>query len=246
MKKADYLVEYAKGQVGRPYWMGTWGQIADAALLAMNRTRLPAGYPTPGNPDFTTQYGQKVHDCNGLVYAASVCATPDSAPARYPNPYYPVNVLYEHCSEKGPVELCTYIAKGELLFNKSLGHVGIYGGDGYVYHAVGHAYGVIKAAYRPSDWAYHGKFTEMYQYNDEGKKIEIMEPPTIRTGCTGPAVKDWQALLISAGYKLPRYGIDGDFGEETAKATRALQLEYDLVQDAIVGPATWKERLNRL
>lgn len=244
MKSVNYLVEYAKGQVGRPYWMGTWGQIADAALLALNRTRLPAGYPIPGNPDFKTQFGQKVHDCNGLVYAASVCATPDSAPARYPDPYYPVNVLYEHCSEKGSVGVYTHIAKGELLFNASLGHVGICGGDGYVYHAVGHAYGVIKAPYRSTDWAFHGKFTEMYDYAEEVRKIEVKLPETIRKGCTGPAVKDWQALLLAEGYELPEYGIDGDFGDETDKATRKWQYDVKLEVDGIVGPLSWERRLN--
>lgn len=246
MKKVDYLVEYAKAQVGRPYWMGTYGQRGDATLLAYKRSQYPKGYPTPGNPAFTSQYGYKVHDCNGLVYAASECDTPDSTPNKYPNPYYGVSTLYQHCSDKGYLTKETKLVKGELLFSNNLGHVGIYGGDGYVYHAAGHAYGVLKSQFNYTSWTHHGKFTEMYDYEGTDKKLTITQPPTIRKGSTGSAVKDWQALLLAEGYALPKYGIDGDFGSETDKATREWQKDVKIEVDGIVGPISWEVRLNEL
>ena len=87
MKSVSYLIEYAKAQVGRPYWCGTYGKIASQQLLDYKRNQYPEMYPNPGRPPFTSQFGQKVHDCNGLIYAASVCDTPDSVPNIYPNPY---------------------------------------------------------------------------------------------------------------------------------------------------------------
>ena len=32
-----YLVEYCKAQLGHPYWMGTYGQIATKALYEANK-----------------------------------------------------------------------------------------------------------------------------------------------------------------------------------------------------------------
>ena len=58
------LVEYAKAQLGRPYWMGTFGQFATEWLYNYNKGRLPAYYT---DKDFPSQYGQKVHDCIGLI-----------------------------------------------------------------------------------------------------------------------------------------------------------------------------------
>ena len=34
MKNASWLCEYAKGQLGKPYWYGAFGQVASAGLLA--------------------------------------------------------------------------------------------------------------------------------------------------------------------------------------------------------------------
>lgn len=245
MKSVDYLVEYAKAQVGRPYWMGTYGQIADSALLAYKRNQYPQGYPDPGYPAFKNQLGKKVHDCNGLVYAASVCDTPDSKPNGYPDPYYGVSKLYNKCDNKGPVTSSTILVKGELLFRNNYGHVGIYGGDGYVYHAKGHAWGVVKEAYNYKDWLSHGQFSEMYIYHNE-LIMTIRQPTVLYKGCKGREVKDWQSLLLAAGYPLPLYGADGDFGTETESATIMYQQDCKLAADGIVDVATWKERLNNL
>lgn len=246
MKSVSYLVEYAKAQVGRPYWMGTYGQIADAALLAYKRTQYPAGYPDPGKPAFKAQLGQKVHDCNGLVFAASECNTPDSKPNKYPSPYYAVPTLYKHCDDTGNVTEFSKLVKGELLFRGNFGHVGIYGGDGYVYHAKGHAWGVIKEKYDHRQWTHHGKFREMYLYENPHEGMTINIPVTLNFGKRGPNVKAWQGLLLAEGYELPRYGQDGEFGSETAEATRAFQVTNGLVDDGIVGYNTWEKMLNRL
>lgn len=48
------------------------------------------------------------------------------------------------------------------------------------------------------------------------------DQPLIR-GNKGDAVRDMQSQLLRAGYTLPRYGADGDFGRETAAAVRRFQ-----------------------
>ncbi|HHX09434.1 MAG TPA: peptidoglycan-binding protein [Chloroflexi bacterium] len=59
----------------------------------------------------------------------------------------------------------------------------------------------------------------------------------IRRGHEGPQVTNLQLMLISAGY-LPQGEDDGIFGGKTERAVKALQAEYRLRQDGIVGPKT--------
>ena len=58
------LVEYALAQLGKPYWWGTFGQTASAELLAQKRAQYPEYYTAD---DFKSQFGQRVHDCVGLI-----------------------------------------------------------------------------------------------------------------------------------------------------------------------------------
>ena len=44
----------------------------------------------------------------------------------------------------------------------------------------------------------------------------------------GPAVGKMQEALQTAGYKLPRYGADGKFGDETVKALKKFQTDHCL------------------
>ncbi|MFC0273833.1 peptidoglycan-binding protein [Metabacillus herbersteinensis] len=64
----------------------------------------------------------------------------------------------------------------------------------------------------------------------------------IREGDTGAFVRDTQRELISAGFSLPRFGADGQFGEETENAVMRFQKRYNLLVDGLVGPQT----LNKL
>lgn len=45
----------------------------------------------------------------------------------------------------------------------------------------------------------------------------------LKPGAKGAAVKEAQNQLIRAGFELPRYGADGDFGSETTKAVKQFQ-----------------------
>lgn len=65
--------------------------------------------------------------------------------------------------------------------------------------------------------------------------------PTVRKGSKGAAVKELQQLLLKKGYKLPKYGADGSFGNETLTAVKQFQKDNGLVVDGIVGPKTWNK-----
>lgn len=71
---------------------------------------------------------------------------------------------------------------------------------------------------------------------DNGK---TMEYPKLQKGNKGDSVKYLQTLLMDHGYSLPKYGADGDFGNETLKAVKAFQKANGLSQDGVVGAKTW-------
>ena len=63
---------------------------------------------------------------------------------------------------------------------------------------------------------------------------------TLRKGSKGEAVKKLQQRLMELGYKLPRFGADGDYGNETVAAVKAFQQDWGLKVDGIAGPETQK------
>lgn len=67
--------------------------------------------------------------------------------------------------------------------------------------------------------------------------------PTLSVGSKGDAVVTLQKRLLELGYKLPRYGADGDFGNETKEAVIAFQknaFPNDRSEwDGVVGEKTW-------
>ncbi len=61
----------------------------------------------------------------------------------------------------------------------------------------------------------------------------------LKHGRKGKAVRHLQKALMEHGHKLPRYGVDGDFGDETEGAVKLFQAKNKLVVDGIVGKNTW-------
>lgn len=153
------LIEYAKAQLGLPYWMGTFGQTATDALYHQKKKQLPSYYTAS---DFKSQFGKRVHDCSGLIKGYVWSNTPTSVPKYNASQDLSASAMYTRAKEHGTISSMPG-TPGILLFKGStpsrIHHVGIYGGDGYVYEAKGHAYGVVKTLYKKSEWQYWAKST---------------------------------------------------------------------------------------
>lgn len=67
-------------------------------------------------------------------------------------------------------------------------------------------------------------------------KVEDIKMPTIRRGSEGKAVKIWQVILGNVE-------VDGSFGPDTEKKTKAFQKAHKLTEDGVVGPKTWEAGL---
>lgn len=72
-------------------------------------------------------------------------------------------------------------------------------------------------------------------------KVYVDPTPTLKKGDRGAKVKEVQQRLLAHGYKLPRYGADSDFGDETVVAVKAFQKDKKLVANGIVDDKTWAE-----
>lgn len=64
-----------------------------------------------------------------------------------------------------------------------------------------------------------------------------LDPPLVKKGATGDAVKMLQQLLKDWGYNPGP--IDGIFGTKTQKAVKEFQNDLNLEVDGIAGPITW-------
>ena len=126
MKTGQGLKEYAIAQLGRPYWWGCFGQMADGALYAQKKAQYPGYYTAT---DFSSQYGQKVHDCVGLIKGYLWCDTPDGSPKYNSAQDVAVEGLYKKCSRKGDI-LTLPETPGVCVFMANMGHVGVYIGSG--------------------------------------------------------------------------------------------------------------------
>lgn len=79
-----------------------------------------------------------------------------------------------------------------------------------------------------------------------GPQTEDYATGVLKSGDEGPAVKAAQEILLLAGVELPKWGADGDYGDETIAAVKALQRELDITVDGIFGPVTRRAALDEI
>lgn len=208
VKTAEGLVKYAKAQLGRPYWYGTFGQISSASLLKSKRAQYPDYYnQSKYKVKFISQYGQRVHDCAGLIKGFLWSETPTSTPKYNPAQDWGANgMLANHCKEHGAIDTIPETA-GVLVFYP--GHVGVYIGNGEVIEARGHDYGVVKTKLKDRAWKNWGKL-DVIDYSVK-KPAEPAKPST-NVPKAGQTVNLKNAnLYASAASSIPTKRISGTY-----------------------------------
>lgn len=116
--------------------------------------------------------------------------------------------------------------------------------------ARGHAYGVreyLLAGRTFNRWGRLRGLDEPYEggtvVTETPDKATTTDNATLKKGAQGDAVVTLQQRLLSHGIQLPKYGADGDFGNETLIAVKQFQGLHGLKVDGIVGAATWSALL---
>lgn len=74
---------------------------------------------------------------------------------------------------------------------------------------------------------------------DDGVPNIVTKRRTLKIGTKGEDVRLLQTILHKEMYDIGRYGVDGDFGNDTLNAVKQFQSEKGLVVDGIVGQKTW-------
>lgn len=239
-KTAKGLVEYCIAQLCRPYWYGTYGQIATKELYEEKKKRYWKYYCWAN--DYEEQFGQKVHDCTGLTEGYLMSASPNSEP-KYKSKYdFSANGLLKACKEKGDIKDIPEIP-GILVFYD--GHTGVYIGNGKVIEARGHAYGVVTTLLNDRPWTHWGKHPYINYENKESEEIKKVDITltVLRKGMKNdPAIKPLQRQLKALGYKGKdgkALTIDGSYGGNTEYAVEKFQAAHELDVDGVTGEQTY-------
>lgn len=204
------LVDYAKAQIGRPYWFGTFGQKASTSLLTSKKKQYPDQYTAT---DFSAQAkaGQKVHDCGGLIKGALMTNADPNAIPKYSAKYdVGSDTMLQQATEKGDIKTLPEIA-GVLVFKK--GHVGVYIGGGKVVEARGHKYGVIESKLSDMPWTHWGKHKDIEYIG--GAAIPVIQTKPVQNDVPTNNATNY---TVKAGDTLS--GICGRFGVKVADVVR--------------------------
>ena len=255
-KTAAGLVAYAKAQLGKPYWWGTFGQTATAGLLAAKRQQYPDYYR---DSDFANQLGQKVHDCCGLIKGYRWCDSPEGEPQYSVSQDVAVNGLFHQCRRTGNIDTMPDVP-GVCVFRQDMGHVGVYIGGGKVIEAMGHRWGVVETNLRSRNWSLWGMpgwidYEGASDIPDEPAEhlpepetgAELKRPtyfysvklPLLKNGMTDNAIRAAQLILSGKGYNCGR--ADGEMGPCTVNAVKLFQAHAGILADGDIGGNTWRE-----
>lgn len=234
-KTAIGLVEYAKAQLGRPYWYGSFGQTGSREFYEQKKNQYPNQYTW--EYDGTTA---KVHDCVGLIKGYLWCDGPEDATPVYAAAQdKSANGMYTACKTKGEMATMPDVP-GILVFMNN--HVGVYIGGGEVIEARSRRYGVIKTKLADRSWKNWG-YCPYITYEVSAQKTVGIDLPVLKKGIKGESVKAMQILLMGYGHDMEGYGADGSFGGATERAVKAYQAANGLDADGSCGPKTWAKLL---
>lgn len=251
--KAAYLAagcEAAYQEKGGYIWGQSGAMWTEAKQKQLEKT-------TDKNREGSRKYGakwigHKVWDCSGLPH--------DVLKKLGVKISHGCNSIWKNgqLSHKGKITKGLKLPIGTAVFTGSENdhpHMGTLVTETCVCEAKGAQNGVVHTPLSNKKWTWWGLYKGVeYDFIPgevpaETKPAENTNPvtggklQTLRKGYRGSDVQYMQALLLKAGEVLPKYGDDGQFGNETLKAVKSFQKKHGLEVDGIVGKKTWAELL---
>lgn len=257
----EHFAAWCLSMLGQPYWYGTVVYKCSESL----RSRKAKQYPTHYKDNRTSRYRDDIAkkkvcaDCvggckgyawtNGGQGVVEAIGTDKKITSKYGGggcPDKSANGMFTWAKSKG-MDWGTMDTLPEIvgLAVRFDGHVGYYVGNGEVVEWRGFSYGCVKTRLKDRKWTHWYKLP-FINYNDEAG---VVAPPDVsvplgsrllKRDMAGADVKTMQELLLQLGYKLPKYGADGEYGAETEAAVRAFQKDEQLEVDGKYGDETHK------
>ena len=229
------------------YWYGTCGYECSKSLYERKKVQYPDQYGSGRTSGYMADIsnGKMCADCVGLIKSFFWKGGDIKATNVYQShgcPDRSADGLFAMCSERGDIKTIPNIPG--LVVHKG-GHIGVYVGDGYTIELKGFAYDCVKNRVSDGPWTEWGRLpSSMLAYvdgvtGDATPEIEL-GARVLKRGCVGADVKELQEALLSLGYTMPRYGADGDYGDETVNAVTKFQKDRGLTADGVFGASTLK------
>ena len=116
-------------------------------------------------------------------------------------------------------------------------------GDWYLIEARGVMYGVVRTKLSERKPGYWGVMDRYFDYAEAGGppgESAHLGGRILKNGMEGEDVAELQRSLIELGYDCGRWGVDGEFGDQTELAVRLFQRDSELEADGEAGPLTAK------
>ena len=262
--KTVFVVKLANALIGWSYVFGARGEYCSPA----NRRRF---YNSKGKPTIKSKCQNfdgsgysgcagckwypggctQFFDCRGFTYwlfkQIGILISGSGATSQYNDD--------TNWSEKGPIEnmpkdkVCCVFRYDSST--KKMEHTLLYDGAGHYIHCSSEVKKCNASQYKATHYAipkglYDGAETRPSSSETATTPVTDMSVtlPTLRKGSKGSYVTLLQTLLLNRGYRLPKYGADGDFGNETLEAVTQFQKDAELTADGIVGKNTWAKLEN--
>lgn len=261
ISKAIFVVRLANACLGWSYVFGARGEYCSPA----NRRRF---YASKGKPTIKSKCKNfdgsgyagcsgckwypggctRFYDCRGFTYwlfkQVGILISGSGATSQYNDD--------ANWSEKGPIEnmpknkVCCVFRNDPST--KKMEHTLLYDGEGHYIHCSSEVKKCSVSQYKPTHYAIpKGLYDGSEIISDPVSSGTVIMPPTdttvslptLRKGSKGSYVTLLQTLLLNKGYKLPKYGADGDFGNETLEVVKQFQKDNGLTVDGVVGKNTW-------
>ena len=239
---ADYCGRVYKA--GWVYWYGTYGNPCTEKLYSGKKKQYPSHYTESRKSGYMKDIaeGRTCADCVGMIKSFFWTGGEFGAKPVYKSnncPDVSANGMIGLCKETGPLSTIPDVP-GVVVWKD--GHIGVYIGGGTTVEMRGFACDCVRRRVKDGPWKKWGKLpASMISYDAApGPEPEYkLGDRVLKKGCEGPDVQELQEDLMKLGYKLPKYGADGDFGSETEKAVKGFQTGYNLPVDGVMESADY-------
>jgi len=229
MNANDTIRAYALEHVGCPY---IFGATAKPCTPSYRKARM-AQYPdyAASIQKYCPVLSGKQGACAGCKYEGKLafdCAQLTRYAAKAAGIELPSGARSQFTKANWAVkDTIDKLQPGQVAFlyrvtsSGSVPHTGIALGDGTFVDARGHSQGVLHSPMSSCQWTH---FCIQPAQEREGEPVSTI----LSFGATGDQVRELQKDLIRLGYDLGKWGADGKFGSQTAKAVREFQAAYGM------------------